>query len=386
MIATQRTTIVIRSSNRVTGIVVGPVYGSGGESGPTLWGTILGVLSQQTDLNTVLASIQNAIAALQTAVAGKASSDDARFTTAANHFANTANPHSVTASQIGADPGGTASTLLSAHEAATNPHSQYATVSALLSGLSEKISNSAIGLAGGIASLGSDGFIPDAQIPAGIVRSSALSGYVTTIGLTSTLGGYVTTTALTSALSGNLAAARYQIGSSGPIIRADGAIEFRNSSDSGFHAVRTNEFIFVGPSGETSLFSLATDYRDVFLPDRPGTIALAEDTTAGLYDPVANLGSVSGAVSLNVANSGARLTIAGNTTFSFSGAVASGFVKGFLIQITNGGSAAIIWPTSIKWSGAIAPSFTVSGVDFITLWTIDGGTNWIGGISARDSR
>lgn len=105
-----------------------------------------------------------------------------------------------------------------------------------------------------------------------------------------------------------------------------------------------------------------------------------------LQDPAPNLGTVSGSVALNIANSGARATIGGNTTFSFSGSASSGYIKGFLLQLTNGGSAAITWPASVKWPGGVAPLLTPSGVDFLTLITLDGGTTWNGSLTARDSR
>lgn len=41
------------------------------------------------------------------------------------HIANTSNPHSTTAVQVGADPTGTASTAVSNHVAASDPHTQY---------------------------------------------------------------------------------------------------------------------------------------------------------------------------------------------------------------------------------------------------------------------
>ncbi len=45
-----------------------------------------------------------------------------------SHLANTSNPHSVTASQVGADPAGTASAAISDHVALTDPHAQYVQV------------------------------------------------------------------------------------------------------------------------------------------------------------------------------------------------------------------------------------------------------------------
>ena len=52
---------------------------------------------------------------------------DAALLTSASHIANTANPHNATASQVGADPAGTAASLLAAHVLAPDPHSGYLT-------------------------------------------------------------------------------------------------------------------------------------------------------------------------------------------------------------------------------------------------------------------
>ena len=51
--------------------------------------------------------------------------------TTAGHVANVANPHSVTAAQVGADAAGTAAAAVVAHVALGDPHAQYALESAL---------------------------------------------------------------------------------------------------------------------------------------------------------------------------------------------------------------------------------------------------------------
>jgi hypothetical protein len=52
---------------------------------------------------------------------------DAAEATLAAHVANTSNPHSVTAAQVGADPTGTAAAAVAAHVALADPHTQYLT-------------------------------------------------------------------------------------------------------------------------------------------------------------------------------------------------------------------------------------------------------------------
>jgi hypothetical protein len=80
----------------------------------------------------------------------------------------------------------------------------------------------------------------------------------------------------------------------------------------------------------------------------------------------------------NVDNGGAfSLTMTGNTTFTFSGA-ASGYIQGFVLQLTGNGST-VTWPGSVKWAGGTAPDAPASGeTDILVFHTRDGGTNWYG--------
>lgn len=60
------------------------------------------------------------------ALTGLADDDHAQYLTSARHGAITGNPHSTTAAQVGADPAGTASSAISAHVAAVDPHADRA--------------------------------------------------------------------------------------------------------------------------------------------------------------------------------------------------------------------------------------------------------------------
>lgn len=71
-------------------------------------------------------------------------------------------------------------------------------------------------------------------------------------------------------------------------------------------------------------------------------------------------------------------TISGTTTLTFSNPPASGSAGSFTLLLTNGGSAAVTWPTSVDWPAATAPTLTAAGVDVLVFTTIDGGTTWYG--------
>lgn len=71
-------------------------------------------------------------------------------------------------------------------------------------------------------------------------------------------------------------------------------------------------------------------------------------------------------------------TITTATTFTFSGAATTPSVSSFILELTNGGSFTVTWPTSVKWPGGIAPTLTATGLDILGFYSIDSGTNWRG--------
>lgn len=90
------------------------------------------------------------------------------------------------------------------------------------------------------------------------------------------------------------------------------------------------------------------------------------------------LGSISGAVTVDLSlGNSVSATIAAATTLTFTGA-ASGACRTVLLTLTNGGSATVTWPSTIKWPGDTAPTLTESGVDLVILATSDGGATWLG--------
>ena len=76
------------------------------------------------------------------------------------------------------------------------------------------------------------------------------------------------------------------------------------------------------------------------------------------------------------------LSTSGNTTFSFGG-VTSGRAVGFLLSVTAGGAHTLTWPSTVDWPGGAAPDAPASGASNLYAFvTRDGGTNWIGVLSA----
>jgi hypothetical protein len=80
-------------------------------------------------------------------------------------------------------------------------------------------------------------------------------------------------------------------------------------------------------------------------------------------------------------------TVSGATTFTFATSATTGTqATGFILELTNGGSATVTWPTSVKWPSGTAPSLTASGVDVLAFISDDAGTVWRGVLSQKDSK
>lgn len=71
-------------------------------------------------------------------------------------------------------------------------------------------------------------------------------------------------------------------------------------------------------------------------------------------------------------------TITGATTLTVSGIPAAGQNACALLELTNGGSAVITWPSGSKFPGGATPVLTAAGKDVLGLYVHDGATlNWL---------
>lgn len=69
-------------------------------------------------------------------------------------------------------------------------------------------------------------------------------------------------------------------------------------------------------------------------------------------------------------------TLTGDGTWTITNPAASGKATTVSILLTNGGAFNITWAVAPKWPGGLEPTFTASGLDLITMTTVDGGTTW----------
>lgn len=378
---------------------------SGGGGGSASWGGITGTLSAQTDLSSALAGkadtthnqAASTITDFSEAVDDRVASllvAGSNVTLSYNDVANTLTISS-SGGGGGAAWGSITGTLSSQSDLNTalglkadaSALSSYATTSALTSGLAGKADVSHTQAASTITDFAE---AVDDRVAVLLQQGSNISLTYNDVSNTLTIA----TTGLTNYTDEQAQDAV------GAILTDSTSIDFTYNDGSN---TITASAIFgttagtVAEGNHTQAASTITDFSEA-VDDRVSSLLVAGEAITLAYndpsntltvaspDPVQTLGSVSGSTAITMTNSGATATIAGNTTFTFSGSITSANVKGFLLQLTNGGAFAITWPASVKWPGGVAPVLTPSGVDFIMLVTIDGGTNWRGTLQGRDSR
>lgn len=116
------------------------------------------------------------------------------------------------------------------------------------------------------------------------------------------------------------------------------------------------------------------------------TLTTVLTKTGGGKDTVYALASLTGTIGIDLANGNMHYgTLAGNTTFTFTGAT-NGSECEFVLSITQDSTPrTITWPASVKWAGGVAPTLsTGSGaIDQFVFRTRDGGTTWYGALIGK---
>lgn len=88
-------------------------------------------------------------------------------------------------------------------------------------------------------------------------------------------------------------------------------------------------------------------------------------------------------IDLNASNYFTK-TVSGAWSPTPSNVPASGTVASFILDLTNGGSAAITWWANMKWKSGTAPTLTAAGRDVLSFFTLNGGTTWNGFVVGLD--
>lgn len=121
----------------------------------------------------------------------------------------------------------------------------------------------------------------------------------------------------------------------------------------------------------------------------PSTANTGELVANNYGTKVNSLGLISGSVTISVDLGNyvvANCSPASTITWTFQNAMASSNACGFILELTNGGSATQIWPNTVNWPRGIPPTLIESGTDVLVFVTADGGTNWRGTLSIPDNK
>ena len=121
----------------------------------------------------------------------------------------------------------------------------------------------------------------------------------------------------------------------------------------------------------------------VVTADANGDVNLTEELKAKSYNETFLAVTSSSAATTVNCETGNMFshTLTEDTTFTFSNPPASGTGYSFTLKIVQDSTArAIIWPASVDWAAATAPTIsTGSGeVDVFVFFTTDGGTTFYG--------
>ena len=92
--------------------------------------------------------------------------------------------------------------------------------------------------------------------------------------------------------------------------------------------------------------------------------------------PTHSLSSMSGTVNLDLVTYSVFYgTVTGTTTLAITGSPTSGVLYIGVLELTNGGSVTINYPSGTKWTAGTAPTLSASGLDVLVFSTRDGGAS-----------
>jgi hypothetical protein len=122
--------------------------------------------------------------------------------------------------------------------------------------------------------------------------------------------------------------------------------------------------------------------------DLADLLSKAGSTLSSYNESYSTVSSSAGALTIDLtAGNVFQLSLSENiTSSSFSNPPSSGTAYAFTLKVIQDATdRSIIWPTSVDWASATAPTLTSGSgaVDIFTFYTTDGGTTWYGFTSGQ---
>ena len=125
----------------------------------------------------------------------------------------------------------------------------------------------------------------------------------------------------------------------------------------------------------TSAIGVTVQAYDANNTTATNTQTLTNKTATGLKETKVAMGAHD--IDLSAGNY-FTYTLSGAQTLTVSNVASSGSVSAFVLEVTNGGSAALTFFSGVTWAAATPPTLTAAGVDTLAFFTSDGGTTWRG--------
>lgn len=145
----------------------------------------------------------------------------------------------------------------------------------------------------------------------------------------------------------------------------------------------TNRANHTGTQTASTVSDFATAAQSAVASD----LATKTSVNNGGGETYFDAGNSGAAIGLNLANGNVqKLTLTANCTVSLTSPAAGAMRSLTLLVFQDGtGTRTITWPGSVKWGNAGAPVLTTTAakMDIVSLFTVDGGTNWYGALGAK---
>jgi hypothetical protein len=104
-----------------------------------------------------------------------------------------------------------------------------------------------------------------------------------------------------------------------------------------------------------------------YTPVTPTSPTITGRTQSDAYSYTVVPVTVSGGAAQINMSAGSEFTITGNTTFSFTNPPGANQSQVVYVQMTNGGTGTITWPTGTLFAAGTPPVYTASGIDLFAI-------------------